>query len=82
MLLLKDGLMYWERPDLGTFDEGFFESLFVEIVTGGGCRNDVVGMYIGHQGEIGGGLMLSWPRCTHFYGEPTPILWATSTLTL
>ena len=37
-LLLRDGLTYRVRPDLGTFDEGVFESLFVEIVRGGGRR--------------------------------------------
>ena len=35
-LLVRDGLTYRERPDLGTFDEGQFESIFVEIVRGGG----------------------------------------------
>ena len=43
-LMLRDGLTYRERPDLGTFDEGVFESVFVEIVRGGGRRNDVVGV--------------------------------------
>ena len=42
-LLVKDGLTYRERPDLGTFDEGEFESVFIEIVRGGGRRNDVIG---------------------------------------
>ena len=40
-VLLRDGLTYRERPDLGTFDEGVFESVFVEIVRGGGRRNDI-----------------------------------------
>ena len=31
-LLVRDGLIYRERPDLGTFIEGVFESVFVEIV--------------------------------------------------
>ena len=43
-VLLRDGLTYRERPDLGTFDEGVFESVFVEIVRGGGRRNDIVGV--------------------------------------
>ena len=34
-LLLRDGLVYRERPDLGTFTEGVFESVFVEIIRGG-----------------------------------------------
>ena len=34
-LLVRDGLTYRERPDLGTFDEGQFESVFIEIVRGG-----------------------------------------------
>ena len=34
-LMIRDGLTYRERPDLGTFDEGVFESVFVEIVRGG-----------------------------------------------
>ena len=40
-LLLRDGLTFRERPDLGTFIEGVFESVFVEIVRGGtqGGRN-------------------------------------------
>ena len=36
-LLVRDGLTYRERPDLGTFTEGEFESFFVEIVRGGGA---------------------------------------------
>ena len=43
-LLLRDGLVYRERPDLGKFKEGVFESLFLEIIRGGGRRNDVVGV--------------------------------------
>ena len=43
-LVLRDRLTYRERPNLGTFTEGVFESLFVEIVRGGGRRNDVVGV--------------------------------------
>ena len=54
-LLLRDGLTYRERPDLGTFDEGVFESIFVEIVRGGGRRNDVVGViYRPPGGNMGG----------------------------
>ena len=43
-LFVRDGLTYREWPDLGTFDKGFFELVFVEIVRGGGRRNDVVGV--------------------------------------
>ena len=40
---------------MGTFDEGKFESVFVEIIRGGGRRNDVIGaVYRPPQGEIGG----------------------------
>ena len=54
-LLLRDGLTYRERPDLGAFDEGVFESVFVEIVRGGGRRNDVVGViYRPPGGDIAG----------------------------
>ena len=35
-LLVRDGLTYRERPDLGTFTEGVFESVFIEIIRGGG----------------------------------------------
>ena len=56
-LMIKDGLTYRERPDLGTFNEGVFESVFVEIVRGGGRRNDVVGVIYrppgGSVGEVG-----------------------------
>ena len=31
----KGGLTYKERPDLGVFEEGLFESVFVEIIRGG-----------------------------------------------
>ena len=48
-LMIRDGLTYREWPDLGTFDKGVFESVFVEIIRGGGRRNDVVGLSIGHQ---------------------------------
>ena len=43
-LLVRDALTYRGRPDLGTFHEGVFESVFVEIVRGGGRRNDIVGV--------------------------------------
>ena len=43
VVLVREGLTYKERPDLEIFEEGLFESVFVEIVRGGGCRNDVVG---------------------------------------
>ena len=43
-VLVKDGLTYRERPDLGTFIEGQFESVFIEVIRGGGCKNEVVGV--------------------------------------
>ena len=43
-LLVREGLTYKERPDLGIFEEGLFESVFVEIIRGGGRRNDVIGV--------------------------------------
>ena len=43
-VLVRDGLTYRERPDLGTFIEGQFESVFIEVIRGGGCKNDVVGV--------------------------------------
>ena len=53
-LLVRDGLTYRERPDLGVFTEGEFESLFIEIVRGGGRRNDIVGVvYRPPGGELG-----------------------------
>ena len=53
-LFIKDGLTYRERPDLGTFNEGVFESLFIEVVRGGGRRNDIVGVvYRPPRGELG-----------------------------
>ena len=53
-LLVRDGLTYRERPDLGTFTEGVFESVFVEIVRGGGRRNDIVGVvYRPPGGDVG-----------------------------
>ena len=42
-LLIRDGHTYRARPDLGTFDEDVFESVFVEIERSGGLRNDIVG---------------------------------------
>ena len=39
--MLKEGLVYRERPDLSIFVEGEMESVFVEIVRGNGQRNDV-----------------------------------------
>ena len=54
-LLVRDGLTYRERPDLGTFDEGQFESVFIEIIRGRGRRNDVIGVvYRPPQGVLGG----------------------------
>ena len=54
-LLVRDGLTFRERPDLGRFDEGQFESVFIEIVRGRGRRNDVIGVvYRPPRGEMGG----------------------------
>ena len=53
-VFIRDGLTYRERPDLGTFTEGVFESVFVEIIRGGGRRNDVIGVvYRPPGGDIG-----------------------------
>ena len=43
-LLIKEGLIYRERKDLGVFKEGTIESVFVELVRGGGRGNEVVGV--------------------------------------
>ena len=37
-LLVREGLTYKERPDLGILKE-LFQSVYVEIVRGGVCRN-------------------------------------------
>ena len=42
-LLIRDGLVFKERPDLSTFTEGVFESVFIEILRGRGSKNQVVG---------------------------------------
>ena len=53
-LLIRDGLTYKERPDLGVFIEGVFESVFVEVIRGGGRRNDVIGVvYRPPGGQVG-----------------------------
>ena len=60
-LLVRDGLTYRERPDLRKFDEGQFESVFIEIIRGRGRRNDVIGVvYRENQGEMRGSI-LRWP---------------------
>ena len=51
-MILRDGLTYRERTDLGKFEEGVFESVFVEIVWGGGRRNNIVGVVYRLPGEI------------------------------
>ena len=43
-LLIKEGLIYRERKDLGVFKEGIIESAFVEMVRGEGRGNEVVGV--------------------------------------
>ena len=55
-LLVREGLTYKERPDLGVFEEGLFESAFVEIIRGGGRRNDVVGVVYRPPGVDMGGF--------------------------
>ena len=80
-LLLRDGLTYRERTDLGTFEEGFFESVFVEIVRGGGRRNDVVGVIYRPPGGIWGDSGMSSRGCLDYCRGWTPTLWATSTWT-
>ena len=53
-LLIREGLVYRERKDLSEFVEGVFESIFVEIVRGGGKANLVIGsVYRPPGGEIG-----------------------------
>ena len=42
-LLVRDGIIYRERPDLSTFVEGVFESVFIEVIKGGVNKNEVVG---------------------------------------
>ena len=60
-MLVRDGLTFREWPDLGTFTEGEFESLFVEVVRGGGRRNDVVGVVYRPPGGSCRGLVMKWP---------------------
>ena len=43
-VFVRDGLTYRERHDLGTFTEGVFESVFVEMIRGGGRENDIIGV--------------------------------------
>jgi hypothetical protein len=43
VVFVKEGLTYKTQPDLKIF-EGEFESTFIEIDRGGGCRNDIVGI--------------------------------------
>ena len=43
-ILIRDGMVYRERPDLSSFVEGVFESVFVEVVREKGRRNEVVGV--------------------------------------
>ena len=43
-LLIKDGLVFRERPDIAVFEEGKFESIFVEIIREGGRKNEVIGV--------------------------------------
>ena len=43
-LLVREGLIFRERPDLGVFIEGFIETVFVEIVRGGNLKNEIIGV--------------------------------------
>ena len=45
-LLVREGLTNKEQPDLGIFEEGLFESVFVEKIRGGGCGNNVIGLIL------------------------------------
>ena len=42
-VLIKADQTYRERPDLGTFKEGLFESVFIELVREG-RKNDIIGV--------------------------------------
>ena len=42
-LLIKEGLTFRVRTDLGFFKEGVIESVFVEIIRGGNRKNEVIG---------------------------------------
>ena len=53
-LLIKEEQTYRERPDLGVFIEGTLESVFLELIRGGGKKNVVVGVvYRPPGGDIG-----------------------------
>ena len=43
-LLIKEGLVYKERPDLNIFKEGIIETVFAELVGTGSQKNDIVGI--------------------------------------
>ena len=43
-ILIREGLVYRERRDLGTFKEGIVETLFIELVGRGGQKNDIIGI--------------------------------------
>ena len=43
-LLVREGIVFRERPDLSTFVEGVFESVFIEVIKGGADKNEVVGV--------------------------------------
>ena len=42
-LLIKEGLIFRERADLGCFKEGIIESVFVEVIRGNNRKNEVIG---------------------------------------
>ena len=42
-LLIKEGLIFRERTDLGCFREGVIESVFVEVIRGNNRKNEIIG---------------------------------------
>ena len=52
-LLIREGLIYRERKDLGCFKEGVIESVFVEVIREGNRKNEVIGtIYRAPGGDI------------------------------
>ena len=60
-LILRAGLMYREKSYLGTFTEEVFESLSVELLRDGKCRNDIIGFFYRAPGGIRVGSVMRWP---------------------
>jgi hypothetical protein len=57
VVFVREGLTYRTRLDLGEFDEGKFEAVFVEIV-----RGTQLGWCLGPQRLVHGSLVGLWPR--------------------